>query len=85
MTTHYTKDQQGILKKKGVYPYEYMDGFDKLGEASLPSKSKFFSKLNNENISDANYRRAQNMWDVFDMETMRDYHDLYLTRDPRIV
>ncbi|CAB3992197.1 uncharacterized transposon-derived [Paramuricea clavata] len=58
-----------------------MDSFDKLGETSLRPKSKFFSKLNNDNISDANYERAQNVWNVFDMKTMRDYHDLYLKTD----
>ena len=81
MSKCYTGEQKELLKQKGVYPYEYMDGFDKLGEASLPPKSKFFSKLNNENISDANYERAQNVWNVFNMKTMRDYHDLYLKTD----
>ena len=72
---------EGAAQKKGVYPYEYMDGFNKLGKASLPPKSKFFSKLNNEDISDADYERAQNVWNVFNMKTMRDYHDLYLKTD----
>ncbi|CAB4020396.1 Hypothetical predicted protein, partial [Paramuricea clavata] len=58
-----------------------MDGFDKLGEASLPPKSKFFSKLNNEDISDMDYKRAQNVWNTFNMQTMRDYRDLYLKTD----
>jgi hypothetical protein len=58
-----------------------VDGFDKLGKTSLPPKSKFFSKLNNEDISDADYKRAQNLWNVFDMKTMKDYHDLYLKTD----
>jgi hypothetical protein len=78
MTTHYTKEQQGMLN---VYPYEYMDGFDKLEEASLPSKSKFFSRFNNKNISDADYRRAQDAWNTFNMKTMKDYHSLYLKTD----
>jgi hypothetical protein len=70
-----------MFKQKGGYPYEYMDGFDKLGEASLPPKSKFFSRLNNENISDADYKMAQDVWNTFNMKTMRDYHDLYLKTD----
>jgi hypothetical protein len=70
-----------FTKQKGVYPYEYMDGFDKLGKATLPPKSKFFSKLNNADISDADYERGQNVWNVFGMKTMRDYHDLYLKTD----
>jgi hypothetical protein len=81
MSTCYTEGQKELLKQKGNYPYEYMDSFNKLEKASLPPKSKFFSKLNNEDISDADYERAQNVWDVFGMKTMRDYHDLYLKTD----
>ncbi|CAB4008822.1 uncharacterized transposon-derived, partial [Paramuricea clavata] len=74
-------EQRKILKQKGVYPYEYMDGFNRLGETSLPPKSKFFSSLTGESINDTDYRRAQNVWNTFDMKTMRDYHDLYLKTD----
>jgi hypothetical protein len=81
MSTCYTKKQKELLKQKGVYPYEYMDGFDKFGKASLKPKSKFFSKLNNEDISDSDNKRAQNVWNVFSMKTMRDCHDLYLKTD----
>ena len=80
-TEHYTKKQKELLKQKGVYPYEYMDGFDKLGKASLPPKIKLFSKLNNADISDADYKRAQIVWSTFNMQTMRDYHNLYLKTD----
>jgi hypothetical protein len=81
MTSHYTTEQREILRKKGVYPYEYMDGFDKLEKTSLPPKSKFFSSLTNEDISDTDYSTAQNAWNTFGMKTMRDYHDLYLKTD----
>ena len=30
-----------LLTRKGVYPYEYMDGFEKYNENALPSKDKF--------------------------------------------
>src|SRR3989441_3705648 len=33
------------VTRKGMYPYEYMDGEDKFEEQSLPSIEKFFSKL----------------------------------------
>jgi hypothetical protein len=42
MTTDYTREQQEMLKQKGVYPYEYMDRFDKLEKTNLPPKSKLF-------------------------------------------
>jgi hypothetical protein len=81
VTSHHTTEQREILKKKGVYPYEYMNALDRLEETSLPPKSKFFSSLTNEDISDTDYNRAQNAWNTFGMKTMRDYHDLYLKTD----
>ena len=30
-----------LVKQKGVYPYEYMDSFEKFSENKLPDKSKF--------------------------------------------
>ena len=37
-----------ILKRKGVYPYDYVDSVDKLLETALPLKKAFYSKLNDE-------------------------------------
>ena len=70
-----------LLKKKGVFPYEYMTGFDKLEVNELPSKKDFYSKLNDESISYKQYEHAQNIWTEFQCKTMRDYHDLYLKTD----
>ena len=30
-----------LIKQKGVYPYEYMDSFEKLSDDKLPDKCKF--------------------------------------------
>ncbi|CAB3978150.1 Hypothetical predicted protein [Paramuricea clavata] len=79
--THKLIEQKELLKQKGVYPYEYMDGFERLEETRLPPKEKFFNKLSNENISDVEYGRAQDVWNAFNMKTMRNYHDLYLKTD----
>ena len=70
-----------LLKKKGVFPYEFMTDFDKLNVNKLPSKKDFYSKLNDSNISDEDYEHAQKVWKEFKCETMRDYHDLYLKTD----
>lgn len=70
-----------LLKKKGVFSYEYMTGFDKLQENKLPSKKEFNSKLSNTDISDENYEHAKKVWKEFECKTMRDYHDLYLKTD----
>ena len=58
-----------------------MNSWDKLDETQLPPKEAFFSKLTNEHISDADYERAQNIWNHFEIKTMGEYHDLYLKTD----
>ena len=70
-----------LLKRKGVFPYEYMTDFTKLGETSLPPKEAFYSQLNDSDISDKDYDHAQNVWKTFDCKTMKNYHDLYLKTD----
>ncbi|KAG1651860.1 hypothetical protein GQR58_026696 [Nymphon striatum] len=70
-----------VLLRKGVYPYDYMDSLAKLDETSLPPKNAFYSKLNDSNISDDDYKHAQSVWNIFKMKSMRDYHDIYLKTD----
>ena len=64
----------------GVYPYDFMDSFEKFGE-SLPKKEAFFSGLNNEPISDEDYEHAKHVWKEFEMPNMEEYHDVYLKTD----
>ncbi|KAG1665131.1 hypothetical protein GQR58_019518 [Nymphon striatum] len=70
-----------VLLRKGVYPYDYMDSLAKLDDTSLPPKNAFYSKLNDSNISDDDYKHAQSVWNIFKMKSMRDYHDIYLKTD----
>ena len=44
-----------FLLRKGVYPYEYIDDWEKFNETSLPEKEEFYSNLNMEDITDAGY------------------------------
>ena len=53
-----------LMARKGVYPYDYMDSFDKFNE-KLPMKEEFYSILNNEHISDEDYKHTQNVWNTF--------------------
>ena len=83
---NYTKqefenEQLNLMKQKGIYPYDYMDSFNKFNETKLPIQQHFFSILNNEHISDEQYNHAQNVWDTFNLNTIGDYHDLYLKSD----
>ena len=70
-----------FVKQKGVYPYEYMNSFERFSKDKLPDKFNFFSSLKYECISEKNYKRAIDVWSVFKMNTMGDYHDLYLNTD----
>ena len=76
-----SKDKSNLVTQKGVYPYEYLDSFDKYDDTRLPPQGAFYSFLKEEHISDADYTHAKNVWKAFNMETMGDYHDLYLKTD----
>ena len=66
------------MLRKGVYPYEYIDSWERFSEISLPSKEDFYSNLNMEDISDIDYRHANNVFRRFKLENLGDYHDLYV-------
>ena len=70
-----------MLLRKGVYPYEYMDGWDKFNETSIPSKESFYSNLTMENISEKDYIHANNVFKTFKLNNLGDYHDRYVQND----
>ena len=70
-----------LLVRKGVYPYEYIDSWEKFNETTLPPKKDFYSNLNLEDISDENYAHAQKVWEVFKIKYLGEYHDLYVQSD----
>ena len=73
----YAEDKLSLLTRKGVYPYDYMDSPEKLKETKLPPKEAFYSRLNDEGISDENYAHARKVWETFEMKNLEDYHNLY--------
>ena len=76
----FKNEKLDLMSKKGVYPYDFMDSFEKFNE-KLPSKEDFYSILNDEHITDKDYQHAQTVWDAFSLENMGEYHDLYLKSD----
>ena len=74
-------NQKQLLLKKGTYPYDYMTGMNVFDETELPFQDKFYSKLSESGISDADYLHAQNVWRTFNIRNMGEYHDLYLKTD----
>ena len=45
-----------LLLRKGIYPYEYMEDWEKFNETSLPEKEDIHSHLNMENITRKRYK-----------------------------
>ena len=70
-----------MLLRKAVYPYEYMDNWERFNETSLPSKESFYSNLNMENIDDIDYRHGNNVFKRFKLKNLGEYHDLYVQSD----
>ena len=58
-----------------------MDSFKKFSENKLIDRCKFFSSPKDKCISEKDYLKANNIWNVFKMNTMGDYHVLYLKTD----
>ena len=70
-----------LVSRKGIYPYEYMDDFEKFKKQSLPKKTSFFSRLKQEKVSEKDFEHAQKVWREFELKNMGEYHDLYLKTD----
>ena len=70
-----------LVKQKEVYQYEYMDNFTKFSEDSLPDRCELFKSLKDVCISEKYYLQAINVWNTFKINTMGDYHYLYLKAD----
>ena len=77
----YNESQYKLLIQKGIYPYEYMDDWDKFKETVLPPKEAFYSKLAMSGVSDQNYEHARRVWAKFGTNILGEYHDLYLGMD----
>ena len=50
------------MKQKGVYPYDYIDNFEKFNDTKLPSKD--------EHITVEDYKHVQTIWKTFKLKNM---------------
>ena len=80
-TNRFFGEKIDLVSRKGVYPYEYMDDFEKFKKQSLPKKTSFFSRLKQEKVSDEDFEHAQKVWKECKLKNMGDFHDLYLKTD----
>ena len=70
-----------LLLRKGVYPYEYIDSWQRFDEISLPDKESVYSNLNIEDITDVDYRHGKTVFKYLINKNLGDYHDLYVQSD----
>ena len=57
-----------LLLRKGIYPYKYMDDWNRFDEDQLSEKSSFYSNLNMKEISDIDYRHAEKVFNKFSIK-----------------
>ena len=81
LSEEFSGDLLKLVKQKGVYLYEYMDNFQKFSKDKLPDKCNFFSFLKDECVSEKDYKIAIDVWNVFKINTIGDYHNVYLKTD----
>ena len=51
-----------LLTKKGVYPYECIDSFERFKYTKLPEKEKYYSNLSKKDIINEEYKFAKKVW-----------------------
>ena len=70
-----------LLLRKVVYPYEYMDEWEKFNETSLPEKEEFYSNVIIEDTTDADFMHAKSVCKDFEIKNLVELYDLYLKSD----
>ena len=82
LKSHFSNQEEiDLLSQKGIYPYDYMDSFEKFKETQLPSRESVDSKLNKTHISNSDYAQAKKVWEKFNVKNLGEYHDLFLKTD----
>ena len=76
----FSSDQISLVFRKGIYPYEYIDSYDRFKETELPPIHEFYWQLSGK-ISEVGYQHAQKVWKEFGCKNLGEYHDLYLKTD----
>ena len=78
----YCTEVANLITKKGEYPYEWVDDWDRFEEKELPPREAFSSALAGKGaISEERYEHAQKVWNEAGCQTFQDYNNLYLEAD----
>ena len=70
-----------MLLRKGVYPYEYMDHWEKFNETSLSQKEDIYIHLNMDVIADADYAYIKRVCKDLGTKSLVEYFDFYVESD----
>ena len=71
-----------LMTRKGIYPYSFMDSFEKFDVDPLSlTKYDFRNDLTGEEISDCDYEYYKEICVKFNIKSLGEYHDLYLKSD----
>ena len=66
------EEDLALMTRKGVYPYEYMDSFERFEEPQLPPKDTFYGSLTEKYISEIDYTYPQRLFNHFNMTHLGD-------------
>ena len=70
-----------LLLREGVYPYEYMNRWEKFNEISILDKEAFYRKLNDEGITDEDQAHYKKVFKESGLKDRDEYHDLCVQSD----
>ena len=71
-----------LMTRKGIYPYSFMDSFEKFDVDPLSlTKYDFRNDLTGEDINDCDYEFYKEICAKFNIKSSGEYHDLYLKSD----
>ena len=62
-----------LLLRKGIYPYEYIDSWQRFDKTSLPDKEAFYSNLNMKDITDVGYRHGKKVFKKFKLKHLSSF------------
>jgi len=85
LSTKFQGEKFKQMRRKGVFPYDYLDSFEKFEDTQLPDIDSFYNSLSEENCRIDDYNFAQMVWKTFNCNTIKDYIKLYLESDVLIL
>ncbi|KAG5864385.1 hypothetical protein JTB14_008022 [Gonioctena quinquepunctata] len=77
----FKKEDIHMVLREGVYPYEWVDSYEKFNEKRPSNKSDWYSTLNEKHVKEADLKFAKKLYEHFKCKNFGDYHDIYLKID----